>query len=209
MTQAMEMARKPWMHGTVSLPTFRSQITLKLVMTENDNRSRHQTLSFFAIFIDTSAKFSSELLLFMPCGMTIPMGRSFLLGAELLNAYVVSMLDDESVASSSFRMLRFSNVRLARFRYNSYIVATAMSEKTIVETTLLCERSERRDEYRVDDDIMENSIDWKFKLLHQNNECLIVPIVVWILRWWSHGCNFQRTMIHRFLRWLCHMWNFI
>lgn len=86
MTQAMEMARKPCMHGTVSLPTFRSQITLKLVITENDNRSRHQTLSFFAMFIETSAKFSSELLLFMPWGMTMPMGKSFLLGTEVLNA---------------------------------------------------------------------------------------------------------------------------
>lgn len=78
--------------------------------------------------------------------MTIPMGKSFLLGTELLNAYVVSMLDDESVASSSFRMLRFSNVCLARLRYNSYIVATVMSEMTIVDTTLLYEEIDRRDE---------------------------------------------------------------
>lgn len=43
MTQAIEMARKPWIDGIVSLPTLRSQIALKLLMTENDSNSSDQT----------------------------------------------------------------------------------------------------------------------------------------------------------------------
>lgn len=137
MTQAIEKARKPWIHGTVSLPTFRSQITLKLVITENDNNSLDQTPnSLSSTLIEVSAKFSSELLLFMPCGITMPMGKSFLLVTEFLKTYVVSMPEEESVVSSSLIIRLFFNARFTRLKYNSYNVARAMSEKTIVETTL-------------------------------------------------------------------------
>ncbi len=50
---------------------------------------------------DSIAKFSSELLLFMLRGMTIPIGRSFLLGTASVRSYVVQLIpDDESDASS-------------------------------------------------------------------------------------------------------------
>lgn len=42
-TQAIDMALSPWMEGIVSLPTRLSQIALKLVTIENDNRSSDHT----------------------------------------------------------------------------------------------------------------------------------------------------------------------
>lgn len=38
-THAIEKALNPWIEGMVSLPTFLSQMALKLVMMENDNRN--------------------------------------------------------------------------------------------------------------------------------------------------------------------------
>ncbi len=43
MTQAIDIALRPLIDGIVSLPTRLSQIALKLVTIENDNRSSDHT----------------------------------------------------------------------------------------------------------------------------------------------------------------------
>lgn len=83
---------------------------------ENDNSNSDQTLNLISpTLIEESAKFSSESLLFIPRGITIPIGKSFLFGTALVKSYVVQpMPDDESVASSFVRRL-FFNAFFARF----------------------------------------------------------------------------------------------
>lgn len=136
-THAIEIARSPWMDGIVSWPTPRSQIVLKLVTTENDSSSSDQTLSLISsTLMESSAKFSSELLLFMPRGITMPMAKSFLFGTALVKSYVVQPIpDDESVASSLVRFLLFKAFT-RRFRYNSYSVAMNIKMKTMIVTVL-------------------------------------------------------------------------
>lgn len=85
-----------------------------------------------------SAKFSSELLLFMPRGMTMPMGKSFLFGTALVKSYVVQpMPDDESVTMSSLTWRFCRNARLARvINNNSYNVDHTKRIDTIDVTML-------------------------------------------------------------------------
>lgn len=115
-TQHIEIARSPWIDGIVSLPTPLSQIALKLLITENDNNSSDQTLNLISsTLIEPSAKFSSELLLLTPRGISMPTGRPFLLGTADVKSYVVqSRPDDESVAASSLVLLLLFNARLAK-----------------------------------------------------------------------------------------------
>lgn len=64
---------------------------------------------------DSIAKFSSELLLFMLRGITIPTGRSFLFGTASVRSYVVQLMpDDESDANSLV-------IFLFRLCFNRYV----------------------------------------------------------------------------------------
>lgn len=120
--QTIEKARIPWIHDIVSLPTSRSQIALKFVTNENDSNNSswsakinfyygtvnwnlicHQHIRNFSSSTQpaSAARFSSELLLFIPVGIPIPT-HSFLFFSVMavVKSYVVQFRPDESECNS-------------------------------------------------------------------------------------------------------------